>query len=142
MRIPAPEIGVAPDPMANEWKMLAVGFPVWITGNQVTEQNASTTQQGITIQMRASAGPTVVDFGDGTTRTCVTMSPRPPSAPAQAESPDCGHTYQRKGTYTITATTTWTITWSALGQSGTVTMARSNSTTLRVGELTAVLVER
>ena len=121
--------------------MLPVGFPLWVWTDEPKTLTASTTQQGITITMRATAaGPTRVTFGDGTIITCTTMTPRPQVINPPPPSPDCGHTYTVKGDYTITATTSWNIQWEALGFAGTITAERTGSGPLRVGELTAVLV--
>ncbi|MGA4670372.1 hypothetical protein ACPCG0_11360 [Propionibacteriaceae bacterium Y1923] len=137
--MPTPIIG--PDPARNQWNMIPVGFPLWVWTEHPRQLGASTTEQGITITMTATAGPTSVNFGDGTTITCHTMTRRPQILnPAAQHSPDCGHVYQDKSHYTITATTPWTVQWHALGQTGTLTLTTTASTTLRVGELTAVLV--
>ena len=56
-------------------------------------------------------------------------------------SPTCGHRYTRAsgvqpgGTYTVTATSYWTIDWAGGGQSGTVDLDFSRSIDNRVGEL-------
>lgn len=59
-------------------------------------------------------------------------------APGQA-SPVCGYTYQKpslpKGSYTVTATTHWSVAWNANGQTGLIPFVQSTSTTLPVGEL-------
>ena len=59
--------------------------------------------------------------------------------------PDCGHTYRKSSAgqtddaYTVTATSSWVITWSGAGQTGTIRLDGLNrSTQIRIGE--AVLV--
>lgn len=140
IQLPAANPSVAPDPSKNEWNMLAVGLPVWFTADQRQTIDASTTQQGIAISLVASRSTTTFDLGDGTTITCTSMTPRPEDAPAMAKSPDCGHTYLKAGTYTVRATVQWDIGWSALGQSGTIPMERSDVIQLEVGELTSQVV--
>lgn len=143
MRLPLPDVNLYPDPSINRWNMVAVGNPLWLWTTTSSSQSASTTQQGITIQMEARRGPVLVTWGDGTSLTCTTMS-QPPQIPMSSPtaSPDCGHTYTSKGDRTITVSTTWTVTWAALGQSGTVTVPRSSSRQVDVGELNALIVKR
>ena len=140
LTVPAPELRIGPDPARNQWNMIPVGFPIWVWTTEANTLTATTTAEGITITMTATRGPTTITFGDGTTLVCRTMTPRPAYLDPPPPSPDCGHTYTATGQHTITATTTWTIQWQALGLTGTVPITRTAGTTLRVGELTAVLV--
>ncbi|WP_245160108.1 hypothetical protein [Blastococcus sp. CT_GayMR20] len=81
------------------------------------------------------------DMGDGTTVVCGAGAPY--TAGVEGPSPDCGHVYAQAssrhvpggGPWPITATSTWTITWSGGGQSGTETLELSSSAELFVGEL-------
>ena len=140
LTVPAPELRIGPDPARNQWNMIPVGFPIWVWTTEANTLTATTTAEGITITMTATRGPTTITFGDGTTLVCRTMTPRPAYLDPPPPSPDCGHTYTATGQHTITATTAWTIQWQALGMTGTVPITRTSATTLRVGELTAVLV--
>ena len=141
LQVPAPRPVIGPDPARNQWNMIPVGFPIWVWTEALTSVNASTSRAGITISMTATAATTTVSFGDRTTITCTSMSRRPPVLdPPDTPSPDCGHVYQNTGLRTITATASWTVTWAAMGHTGTLALTSSASTTLRVGELTAVLV--
>lgn len=132
---------VEPDPTANEWKMAAVGQPLWFHTADPDSTGTAVDSNGIAIQITGTRAATTLDFGDGTTLRCTSMTPRPSSAAPMAKSPDCGHTYTRHGTYTITATTTWDVSWQALGFTGTNTQTRTSSTTLDVGQLAAVVVK-
>ncbi|MEL4356693.1 MULTISPECIES: hypothetical protein [unclassified Luteococcus] len=138
--LPAPTLHLGPKPDVNEWKMIAVGQPVWLWTDATDDIDASTTQQGIGITLVAASSGTTIALGDGKTITCTTSTPRPADAEPMAKSPDCGHTYLKPGQRTITATTGWTIRWSALGQSGEIPMERSTSRTIDVGELASVVV--
>ena len=57
------------------------------------------------------------------------------------DSPTCDHVYeapsvgQPNDAYTVTATSTWEITWTGGGTSGALTVTRSSTTTVRIGEL-------
>ncbi len=131
---------IGPDPGVNEWNMVAVGQPIWLWTTGATNLNASSTQNGIAINLTATPASTTFDMGDGQQVTCTTMTVRPNTADPMATSPSCGYRYQRKGVYTVTATTTWNINWSALGFSGALTTNRSTSRQLDVGELSSVIV--
>lgn len=142
LKLPAPAPVIGPDPMRNEWKMLAVGLPVWVWLPGADTATQSTTTNGIAIRFRAIRGATSVSWGDGAASACTTMTARPAGAAAMTPSPDCGHTYQRKGTYSVSATSVWTVFWEALGFSGVLYVPRSASTTLPVGALHSVITSR
>jgi len=121
LRLPDGAPVIAPDPQANEWKMLVVGYPMWLTTTAPATTSTTVTQNGITIHMSATRTRTVFDMGEKNvpkpTLTCTKMTPRPAYTwPHDAPSPDCGYTYMHKGVYTITATTTWRVDWSAAPQ--------------------------
>ncbi|WP_420176628.1 hypothetical protein [Luteococcus sp. OSA5] len=137
--LPLPEPHLGPEPGINEWNMLAVGLPVWLWTDEPPVINASVTQQGIPVTLIAHRVRTEVTTGDGTTLSCKTATPRPTSAEPMAASPDCGHTWMKAGTYDVTANTTWAVEWQALGQAGMVTMSRSASRSVEVGELESVV---
>jgi hypothetical protein len=131
---------VAPDPSVNQWKIVAVGQPLWLSDTTPGTVTSTITQQGITDGDHRPAHPGEPSTWDEATISCTTMTPRPATADPRATSPDCGYAYQRKGNRTVTATASWRILWSASGQSGTVAMTRASSRTLPVRELIAVNV--
>jgi hypothetical protein len=132
---------VGPPPELNKWKMAAVGYPLWIwaEGN-LDPAPVSQSVSGLTVSLDASLAKIVYDLGDGTKITCGPGTPwhKGKVAPG-TPSPDCGHTYTKpslpKGKYTITATTHWSVAWTAGGQSGTIPFTQSSTTTLPVGEV-------
>ncbi|MDN5571229.1 MAG: hypothetical protein L0G22_08255 [Propionibacteriaceae bacterium] len=144
MELPSPEVRVGPDPSVNEWDMAVVGYPLWLWTETAASVEASTTQYGITIVMSAVRDRVVFDMGDGNTMTCRGMSRLPGGTKAGTPSPDCGYAYSwpslPEGDYTVTATSQWSVTWSALGYSGTVPVEVSATRELPVGELQAVIV--
>lgn len=140
IQLPEPDLHLGPEPSVNEWNMLAVGQPVWFWTTTPATLNASTTQQGIPLTLTATLQATTINTGDDTTHTCATTTPRPTTADPLAKSPDCGHTWTVHGTYPVTATTHWTITWSALGHTGTLPMERTTTRQVTVGQLASVLV--
>ena len=140
LKLPEGKPRIAPDPLNNEWKMLAVGLPVWFTTADATGSlDGSRVQDGIALTLKASRVSTSFDLGDGTVLRCTSMSVRQRGIDPMRKSPDCGHVYQRKGTYTITATSLWRVEWAALGESGVLMVPRQASTTLKVGELHSVI---
>jgi hypothetical protein len=72
--------------------------------------------------------------GDGATVTC--SGPGTPYADSYGKksSPTCGHTYTRQGTYTVRATSYWTVRWNGLGQSGTIPLDFADTTNITMGE--------
>ena len=142
LRLPYGTPVIGPDPHHNDWDMLAVGLPVWFWTNDQASVDATVTMNGIPIQLTADRTRTTFDLGDGTTLVCDTTTPRPADADPMQSSPTCGHTYQRVGTYTVEATTWWSVRWSALGQSGRLSVPVTATAPLQIGELKSVIVKR
>lgn len=142
-----PQVG--PPPTLNDWDMAVVGYPLWLWTDGPTSLTASASEQGLEVSLDARATSVTFDLGDGTTLTCDPTTARAWTAavPAQQPSPTCGHTYTRRsagpdnpGTpYTVTATTTWEVAWTAADESGVEIVRRSASTDLVVGELQALV---
>jgi hypothetical protein len=132
---------VGPPPDLNKWKMAAVGYPLWIWAEgDLDPAPVSQSVAGLSVSLNASLAKIVYDLGDGTTISCGPGTPwRKGRVPPGTSSPDCGHTYLKpslpKGRYTITATTHWSVAWTAGGQSGTIPFTQTSTTTLPVGEV-------
>ena len=102
---------------------------------------------GLSVTATATAESIAWDMGDGHTVTCKTPGTPYAASDGLAPSPDCGYTYTQPsghmpgGTYTITATTTWKVTWtSSDGESGALPPLTTPPSTVavKVGELQAV----
>lgn len=145
LRIPTVDVGIGPDPSDNEWGMLAVGFPVWLYADGDTSIGPVTDSVGgVTVSIEASIASTTYSMGDGTkvncdgtgTRYTSTVEPGSPS-------PTCGHVYEESslpgGSYTVTSTTTWAVTWTAGGQSGVINVPTVGTNDLPIGELQAIV---
>jgi hypothetical protein len=142
MTLQAPAIRTAPPPGSASG---LVGLPVWLWTEQgelttgPTRQTASA--GGVTVTAVGQVSRVVWDMGDGTAVVCGAGTPYRPGA--TGSSPDCGHVYDRASSrhvpggagWPITATSTWTITWTGGGLSGTETLELSSSAELPVGEL-------
>jgi hypothetical protein len=137
----APVIRMAPPPGSSSG---LVGVPVWMWTDSERETLGPTRQSvsagGVTVTAVGQVSRISWDMGDGTTVVCGAGTPYTPGA--DGESPDCGHVYAQAstrhapgGAWPITATSTWTITWSGGGLSGTETLELSSSAELVVGEL-------
>ncbi len=139
VRLPVPAIGIDPDPSVNQWRIVAVGQPLWLYDSAATVVSSAASNQGITVSIRATRVAVVFDMQEKVVR-CTAMTRRPSTADPRAKSPTCGYVYQRKGDRTVRATASWQISWAAQGQSGTVAMTRASTRQLPVRELLAVNV--
>ncbi|MDI9628669.1 MAG: hypothetical protein QM286_09030 [Acidobacteriota bacterium] len=140
LSVPQPSIVVSPHPSDNQWGVSAVGLPLWVWSADPGPVTSTVTEQGISIAMQASRGSVRFDWGDATSSVCNQMRPRPANMDPLTPSPDCGHTYQRRGDYTITATADWVVSWQALGQSGTLPLTSGATTSIPVREFQSLVV--
>ncbi len=144
MRLSAINIGIAPEPGPDSVGL--VGMPVWMWAKAPDDHTfgpitASASAGGITITATAKVRQVTWDMGDGTEVVCDTAgSPYKPSY-GRKDSPNCGHTYTKSSAheaddaYTVTATSSWVVTWSGAGQTGTIRLDGLNrSTQIRIGE--------
>lgn len=141
LRLTPPKPVIGPSPEINEWKIAAVGYPYWLWADgNLDPAPVSTTVQDLTVRLDAHLQSTTFDRGDGTEISCTDLSARwSPAVEPGAASPACGHTYTKpslpRGTYTITAYSTWAVDWSVNGVGGTIPLYQQASTTVPVGEL-------
>lgn len=63
-----------PDPNNNEWKMLTVGFPVWLTTQGPRHKATTASAQGLTFRLSADLQSTTFAMGDGSQVTCTAIS--------------------------------------------------------------------
>ncbi|BDQ39981.1 hypothetical protein [Cutibacterium granulosum] len=145
LNLPEPTPIVEPSPNLNKWHTLAIGQPLWLrTRDNATAMTRTMTVEGYPVRLTATRRPISFAMGDGHTVTCTRTTPWNPHVDPDADSPTCGYRYATlpKGShsYTVTATTPWTITWSVLGKSGTTTLTKSDATTIPIHEILTVLV--
>lgn len=144
LQLPDPTPRFGPDPSVNEWKMAAVGYPLWLWTDGPTTVTSTVRAYGVTFTLRADWQSTTFDMGDRHDVTCTSTRPYPSATKPGTRSPVCGYTYQTaslpKGNYQVTATTNWRISWSALGRSGSLPGSHSGTWSLPVGELNALVV--
>ena len=134
-----------PSPTQNQWGMIPVGYPLWLwTTSDQTTVTTSAEANGLTVSVTATRQSVTYVMGDGHQVSCTRFTVRPSHlADPMQKSPTCGYVYQTTGQFTITATTSWLIAWSAAGESGsfTVTDTASSPTLLPVGELSSVITD-
>ncbi|MEV4117637.1 hypothetical protein [Micromonospora sp. NPDC049645] len=141
--LPAP-LGVAPRKRVGPG---LVGLPVWMWSEQNTNYfgpiHADETDRDVTVEITAAVDEIVWDMGNGDTVTCDDAGTeyKPKGERAGGTSPDCGYDrgYQKAGTYRVTATTYWTVTWHGGGQSGVIRVTRrSGIVPIQINELQVV----
>lgn len=144
MKLKAIRLGLAPEPGPDS--IGVVGMPVWMwarapDAHTVGPITKSATADGITITATARLRRITWDMGDGNEVVCDTAgTPYEPTF-GRTDSPDCGHTYLKSSAgrpddaYIVTATSSWVVTWSGAGQTGTIRLDGLHRTTqIRIGE--------
>lgn len=134
---PAVNLSVAADELGT------VGLPVWlwtsVTPTTWGPNSATASVPGLSVTANAQVVSITWSMGDGGSVTC--GNPGTPYIRGEVHSPTCEYVFstssagQPGDAYTITATSTWRVTWSGGGSSGSFTVTRSSSTTARIGEL-------
>lgn len=119
----------------NSW--MWVSNPSPSTWGPITR---SVSEAGYTVTATGQVEKVVWDMGDGTTVTCGVGKPWRSIWVHNEESPDCGHMYAKDAEYSVTATSYWSVNWSGIGQTGTITLQISDTATLRIAEVQVVNV--
>jgi len=142
--IRGPAIGIAPDQAGAG----LVGLPVWLWTAVTPETwgpiSATASVPGLSVTATARATAIVWDMNDGHTVTCTNPGTPYQSSFGNTDSPTCGYRYATSsrakpgGRYTITATTSWHVTWAGGGETGAVDVTRTSTTTIAVEELQVV----
>lgn len=137
MGLQAVRIGIVP--LSQPDAVGLVGMPNWMwvdapDAATFGPNTASASSGGWTVTATARVDRVTWDMGDGQVVACGPGTPYKASY-GQAASPDCGHVYTKQGGYTVTATSHWVVTWSGIGQAGTITMDLSRSAPVTIGEV-------
>lgn len=144
LKIPTPTPHVAPRTTERDGTMMVVGHPLWLWTDDGDTATTTETRYGITLTLTARRDTTTFAMGDGATVTCLATTPYDPTTPPGAPSPTCGYRYQKaslpKGSYTVTATSHWTVDWSGLSFTGTLPLTSSGTADIPVGEFQAVVI--
>jgi len=120
-----------------------VGVPVWlwteVSATTWGPNSATASVPGLSVTATARARQIVWDMGDGRTETC--RNPGTAYHAGGVTSPTCQHIYEHPSgeqpdqAYPVTATTTWDVTWSGGGVSGSLTVTRTSTSSVRIGEV-------
>jgi len=97
-------------------------------------------QDGYSVTATASVTRLDWDMGDGHHKTCGKGLPHPANKTRDEASPFCGYQYPKRGTYTVTATSYWTVVWSGMGQTGTIKLELSSQLEVNVIEAHVVTI--
>ncbi|MFE0520759.1 ATP/GTP-binding protein [Streptomyces sp. NPDC058954] len=148
MKLTGPDVA-SPRPAGH----YVVGMPMWMWVNQgpttYGPNTASATAGGVTVTATARVSSVSWTMGDGGTPVvCHGPGTRYQPSMGLADSPDCGYRYTRSSSsrpghrYTVTATSTWTITWQvqngAAADAGQWTETRTTTQTAAIGEAQTV----
>jgi hypothetical protein len=132
LRLPGPRIVM--NPSADQ----LVGLPTWLWLDAAGWNQVAATASAGGVSVTAVAKPAQVTWslGDGGTVTCTGPgTPFPAGADPKSASPDCGYTYRHRsldtpgGTFAVTATVRWDVTWAGAGQTGAFPGLTTVSTT-------------
>ena len=97
-------------------------------------------QDGYSVTATASVTRLDWDMGDGHHKMCGKGVPHPANKTRDEASPFCGYQYPKRGTYTVTATSYWTVVWSGMGQTGTIKLELSSQLEVNVIEAHVVTI--
>ena len=146
LRLPAPQIGMAPSTAADATGGL-VGLPVWMWMQKGDwgPLTAGRTVAGMRVTIAAKVTDAAWHLGDGTVVHCHGPGTPYRAAAGAKASPTCGYRYTHPsyaepgGRYPITVTTTWAITWQGGGQGGQLERTRTSRTSVRINEQQVVV---
>jgi hypothetical protein len=122
--LPRPEIELSPPLPGPQLVMLPTWL--WVDSEWWGVRAASASVPGV-VTVTATAEPTRVvwETGDGGRYVCGRGTRYEPAIDPAGASPDCGHVYRRSsagepaGSFSLTATVSWRVSWSGGGASGT-----------------------
>jgi hypothetical protein len=138
MGLQAITIGIVPEPLPG--RVGIVGLPTWMwvdhpTATTMGPISRTATAGAYSVTATARVSRIAWDMGDGSTVTCTGAGTPYEDRYGKTASPTCGYRYTRQGTYTVRATSYWGISWTGLGQSGTLSLDLTSTATLTMGEI-------
>lgn len=159
LRVPAPTIAIGPDRTR-----IAVSLWTWLWIDDPGPLTATVAAAGVSVTATATlastewtlgepaAGGDTFAPGETATITCSGSGTPPPADFDWKAEPPCGYQFHWRstkertggsGTWPITATSTWDVTWqSNTGVTGATTLAASTNDAFDVGEYRTVLVQQ
>lgn len=143
LKLTAPSVGSAP--CTEQGCQGTVGVPVWLwvedgDGQALPQDSASASAGPYSVTATAKVSEVRWDLGDGQSITCTTPGTEFTKGMPWGSSPDCGfpHGWQKRGTYTLTATYVWDVSWSG-SITGSDTQEISTTETVTVGEYQGIV---
>jgi hypothetical protein len=128
-----------PRPALNPPGAQLVGVPTWLwLEGAWGPASASASIGAVSSTVTASPVSATWEMGDGTTVTCDAGVPYDPARPADAQASPCRHTfttasrYAEGGTFPVTVTVTYAVSWTATTGAGGPLEGVSRSTTVPV----------
>ncbi len=117
-----------------------IGMPTWMwvsnradnTWGPITRE---ATAAGFTVTATAKVVKIVWNMGDGSSVTCTGPGTQYSDGYGKQSSPTCGHTYTRPGSYAVSATSYWEVSWSGIGQSGVIPVNFTSTANITMGEV-------
>lgn len=142
MELRAITIGMVPEERPDS--LGVVGLPVWMWVAAPSEQTfgpmtRSASLGGVTVSATAKVSKVLWEMGDGGAVTCTTSGTPFTDGHGGESSPDCGYTYSGQGTFTVRATSYWSVDWtSTSGPSGSIPLEFTQSRIVQIGEVQVV----
>ncbi|MDN5725574.1 MAG: hypothetical protein L0G99_06520 [Propionibacteriales bacterium] len=144
LSLPKMKIAMGPDPSWNEWNSAVIGHPYWFWADSPTSIPTVSQNAGpLTVSLDARLKGIGFEMGNGQRISCPSGGSRysRTSTKPGTKSPDCGYTFTAKGTYQVTGTANWEITWRVNDESGTIMMSSEAARSVPVIELQSVNVD-
>ncbi len=135
-----PAIGMSPPPSRGA----VVNVPLWLWVDTVAwaPTSATASVDGVTVETTASPQRVHWDLGTGDEIVCDGPgTPYDQSRPEAEQHSDCTFVYPRAGTFTVTATVEWDVSWTVVGAGGGGSLGgvrRSAATEIPVSEIQAL----
>lgn len=133
-----PQLKISPPAGSDQ----IVGVATWLwVADPWTSTSASATLGGVTATVTAVPRSVTFEMGDGATVTCAPGTPYDTTRPAHTQSTECSHTYIHAGNFTIRATLTWDVSWTAsTGEGDTLgSVTRTTQLPVHVVEIQAMI---
>lgn len=117
-----------------------VGMPVWLWASDPDSRSwgpvtRTASAGGETVTATAKVSRVRWLMGDGGVVVCTGPGTAYEDRFGKADSPTCGYTYPRQGTYTVRAESQWSVSWSGMGRSGTIPVTLTQTARVTIGEL-------
>ena len=137
LQLPLPDVSTSPPRASRQLD----GVPVWFWMDHADPVSATASIPGLSATLTATPASSRYTISDGATLVCPDLgTPYDAALPSAAQHSDCTHTFDDRGTFTVTATVDWALSWVATdGESGTLpAVAKTTTFDLDVDEGQAV----